>query len=66
MDEVKLSEEQEARIVNKAAKQATEMVKLQFFAEVGRTFVTRFLVIIGVVVVAFAAGKGWIELPKGK
>lgn len=65
MTEFKLSTEERTAIVKDAAKEAADMVKTEFFAEIGRAMVKRFLIIVGACVVAFALGKGWISLPKG-
>jgi putative NADH-flavin reductase len=59
--------EREVIIAKAAAKIAADMAVRQmtnnFYQEVGKTFVSRWLIIIGSMVVAFALGKGWLTLP---
>ncbi len=47
-------------LVTKAAEMAEKKVTDSFFREVGKAVVNRFLIIVGLVAVAFALGKGWI------
>lgn len=61
-EEVKLSE-RELRIAEHAAKLAVEQMETRFYASVGKNVVTRGLVWLGMVVVAFSVGKGYIKLP---
>ena len=60
-DEIELNERERA-IAKAAAKLAVAEMAEEFYKQVGRTVVNRFLVIIGVMAVAFAYGKGWIRL----
>jgi hypothetical protein len=55
--------DREMLIAKQAAKIAVKEITEGFYAEVGRTVVTRVLIWIGVAAVAFAAGKGWIKFP---
>lgn len=56
----------ELLIAQKAAELAAEIavkrVTDNFYKDVGRTVVSRWLIIIGAAAVAFAAGKGWVRL----
>jgi hypothetical protein len=61
MEPVEL-DERELAIAKKAAKLVVDDLTHNFYHSVGKTVVTRFLVIIGFLVVAYAAGKGWISL----
>lgn len=56
--------EREMLIAELAANRAVKKMTDNFYKEVGKTFVSRWLIIIGSMVVAFAVGKGWIVLPK--
>lgn len=53
--------QRELAIANVAAKLAVAQIQNDFYADVGRTVVTRGLIAIGMIVVAFALGKGWIS-----
>lgn len=59
-DELKLTE-RELQIARKAADIAVKQVMDNFYREVGRSFINRWLIIIGAAVVAYGAGKGWIN-----
>lgn len=61
-DDEKLTE-RELRIAKAAAELAVVQMEQRFYASVGKNVVTRGLVWIGMLVVAFAAGKGYIRLP---
>lgn len=52
----------ELAVAKEAAKLAVAELETKFYAQVGKTVVTKVLVWIGIAVVAFSAGKGW--LPK--
>lgn len=43
---------------------ATKLMTEAFYAEVGRTVVNRIFIIVGMVAVSFALGKGWIDPSK--
>jgi hypothetical protein len=55
----------EMAIAKEAAKlavpEAVAELETRFYSQVGKTVVTKLLVWIGIAVVAFAAGKGWIK-----
>lgn len=51
----------EQAVVKEAVKQAVQEVADQLFKQVGKTVVTKFFVLVGVLVVGFLAGKGWIK-----
>jgi hypothetical protein len=51
----------ETAIAKEAAKLAVAELETRFYAQVGKTVITRILVWIGIAAVAFAAGKGWIS-----
>lgn len=53
----------EIRIARLAAKLAVQELETRFYKQVGKTLVTRILVWIGVLVVGFAAGRGWLQPP---
>jgi len=52
--------EREEAIASRAAELAVAKMTNQFFQEVGRTVVSRWLIIIGGMTVAYFFGKGWI------
>lgn len=52
--------DRERAIAKEAAKLAVTELANELFRQVGKSVVTRLLVWIGIAVVAFAAGKGWI------
>jgi hypothetical protein len=53
--------DRETAIAKEAAKLAVAELEMKFYAQVGKTVITRILVWIGIAAVAFAAGKGWIS-----
>lgn len=55
--------ERELAAAKLAARLAVQELADQFYREVGKTVVHRVLVWIGIAVVAFAVGKGWLKLP---
>ena len=63
---VEMSETQltarELAIAERAAEIAVKKITDNFYKDVGKTVVSRFFIIIGLVFVAFAAGKGWIRI----
>lgn len=52
--------ERELLIARKAAEMAVKQITDEFYKDVGRNVVNRWLIIIGAVAVAFATGKGWV------
>ena len=59
MSEIALTEREEA-IAKAAAKMAIEEMSGEFYKMVGKTIVEKALIWIGLVVVGFMFGKGWI------
>ena len=59
MSEIALTEREEA-IAKAAAKMAIEDMSGEFYKLVGKTIVEKALIWIGLVVVGFMFGKGWI------
>lgn len=59
MNEIVLTEREEA-IAKKAAKLAIEEMSNEFYKKVGKTIVEKLLIWIGILVVGFVFGKGWI------
>jgi hypothetical protein len=59
MSEITLTEREEA-IAKAAAKMAIEEMSGEFYKMVGKTIVEKALIWIGLVVVGFMFGKGWI------
>ena len=59
MNEIVLTEREEA-IAKKAAKLAIEEMSGEFYKLVGKTIVEKLLIWIGILVVGFVFGKGWI------
>ena len=55
--------EREMLIAKEAAKIAVKEIQDSFYKEVGKGVVTKLLVWIGLVTVAFLAGKGYIKFP---
>ena len=55
--------EREILIARVSADLAVRQLTDHFYKEVGRTFVSRWLIVIGGMVVAFAVGKGWLPIP---
>lgn len=53
--------EREVLIAKLAADLAVKKMTDNFYKEVGRTFISKWLIIIGAMVVAFGAGKGWVN-----
>lgn len=58
--DITLTEREEA-IARRAAEIAVKRMTEEFYSSVGRTVIQRWIVIIGAIVVAFAAGRGWIN-----
>lgn len=52
--------DREIRVAQLAADLAEKRMRDEFYKSIGKTFVNRIFVWIGVAVVAFAAGKGWL------
>ena len=59
MNDIVLTEREEA-IAKKAAKLAIEEMSGEFYKLVGKTIVEKLLSWIGILVVGFVFGKGWI------
>ena len=59
MSEVTLTAREEA-IAKRAAKIAVEEMSGEFYKKVGKTVVEKALIWIGLLVVGFVFGKGWI------
>ena len=59
MSEVTLTDREEA-IAKRAAKIAVEEMSGEFYKKVGKTVVEKALIWIGLLVVGFVFGKGWI------
>ena len=59
MSEITLTDREEA-IARKAAKLALEEMSSEFYKKVGKTVVEKALIWIGLLVVGFVFGKGWI------
>lgn len=59
-EEIELTE-RELAIAKKAAEIAVKEITDGFYRDVGRTLVTRWLIVIGGLAVAWAAGKGVIS-----
>lgn len=53
----------EMLIAKEAARLAVKEISDEFYKQVGKTVVTKVLIWIGIAAVAFAAGKGWINVP---
>lgn len=60
MPDIELTE-REMAVAEEAARRAVTKISDEFYKQVGKTFVTKVLIWIGVAVVAFAAGKGWLK-----
>lgn len=45
-----------------AADLAVKQITDNFYKDVGKTVVSRWLIVIGAMAVAFASGKGWISI----
>ena len=59
MTEITLTDREEA-IARKAAKLAIEEMSGEFYKKVGKTVVEKALIWIGMLIVGFVLGKGWI------
>lgn len=59
MNDIVLTEREEA-IAKRAAKMAIEEMSGEFYKLVGKTIVEKLLIWIGILVVGFVFGKGWI------
>ena len=59
MSEITLTDREEA-IARKAAKLAIEEMSSEFYKKVGKTVVEKALIWVGLLVVGFVFGKGWI------
>lgn len=59
-DELHLTEREEA-IARRAAEIAIEQVTERFYAQVGKSVVTKMFVWLGVATVGFGVAKGWIK-----
>ena len=59
MTEITLTDREEA-IARKAAKLALEELSGEFYKKVGKTVVEKALIWIGLLVVGFVVGKGWV------
>lgn len=59
MSEITLTDREEA-IARKAAKMAIEEMSGEFYKKVGKTVVEKVLIWVGMLVVGFVIGKGWI------
>ena len=59
MSEITLTYREEA-IARKAAKMALEELSGEFYKKVGKTVVEKALIWIGLLVVGFVVGKGWV------
>lgn len=56
--------EREIKIAKLAAELAVKQITEDFYKDVGRTVVNKFLIIIGAMAVAFAAGKWGLDISK--
>lgn len=56
--------ERELAIAKHAAKLAVAEITDSFYKQVGKTMVQKALVWIGVAVIGYVTGRGWISLPK--
>jgi len=59
MTEIKLTDREQA-IAKEAAKMALEELSGEFYKKVGKTVVEKVLIWIGLLVVGFVVGKGWL------
>ena len=59
MNEIQLTEREQA-IAKEAAKMALEELSGEFYKKVGKTVVEKVLIWIGLLVVGFVVGKGWL------
>lgn len=53
--------QRELMIAHKAADFAVKKMTENFYKDVGKTVVSKWLIIIGAAAVAFSAGKGWLS-----
>lgn len=53
--------DRELLIAKAAARFAVEDLSNQFYKEIGKTIVNRFLVFLGMILVGLAVGKGWVK-----
>jgi hypothetical protein len=51
----------EIQIARFAAKLAVQELESRFYAQVGKTIITRIFIWIGVLAIGFLVGKGWIS-----
>ncbi len=56
--------EREILIAKEAAKIAVKEITDGFYRDLGKSFVSKLLIWVGLAVVAFAAGRGWLKLPQ--
>ncbi len=49
----------ELKVAEKAAELAVDKMTKRFYQEVGKTVVSRWLIVVGGMVVAYFMGKGW-------
>ena len=59
MNEIELTDREQA-IAKAAAKMAIEEMSGEFYKMVGKTIVEKALIWIGLIVVGFVFGKGWV------
>jgi len=59
MSDIQLTE-RERQIAKEAAKLAIEEMSSEFYKKIGKTVVEKLLIWVGLLVVGFVFGKGWI------
>ena len=59
MSEIELTE-RERLIAKEAAKIAIEEMSSEFYKKIGKTIVEKVFIFIGLLVVGFVVGKGWV------
>jgi hypothetical protein len=59
MAEIELTD-RERLIAKEAAKLAIEEMSSEFYKKIGKTVVEKVLIWLGILVVGFVAGKGWV------
>jgi hypothetical protein len=59
MSDIQLTE-RERQIAKEAAKLALEELSSEFYKKIGKTVVEKVLIWVGLLVVGFVFGKGWI------
>jgi hypothetical protein len=59
MSDIELTD-RERLIAKEAAKLALEELSSEFYKKIGKTVVEKILIWIGILVVGFVAGKGWL------